>query len=294
MRIQRFFSLMRFAATAGNAPRQKLALFYHTALKPSLAFRGWAKHSPKRILSFAIKVPGGRTFKVCARDNGLEANTIAEYFGHQFAILPPSLPPYLPKVIYDLGANIGIASLYFSTFYPQSTFYGFEPLPANFEVCTLNYRNLRNSQAFPWAAGDHSGTAVFDCLDDPRGGRLQSSLHDPRLKKTGRIEVKIVSIDDLIKKKGLPPPDFLKVDVEGAEMDVLKGLKEHYRGLKRLFVETHSPELKRDCLKWMQERGFKIRECADETALWGDRFEATPVLSQSDGGLVGQVTSVKT
>lgn len=272
MRLRRTISLLRFAMATGSSPRQKWALFYHTALKPSLAFRGRAKYDPERILSFGLHAPGGRTLEVAARDNGVEVNTIAEFLGRQFAIVPPHLPPYQPRVIYDLGANIGIASLYFSTLYPDARFYGFEPLPANFEVCVRNYRNLKNSQVFPWAVGDKSGTAMFDCLSDSRGGRLESSLRDPQLTELGKLEVEIVSIDDLVGRRGLPAPDFLKVDVEGAELDVLRGLEHHHRGIKRLFVETHGPQLRRDCLAWMREHGFTLREAVDETALWGDRL----------------------
>jgi len=266
-------SLLRFAVMTGSSTQQKWSLFYHTALKPSLAFRRWAQYDPERILSFEIKAPDGRKLDVAARDNGVEVNTIAEFLGRQFAIVPPQLPPYQPKVVYDLGANIGIASLYFSTLYPNASFYGFEPLPANFEVCLRNYRNLKNSRVFPWAVGDKSGTAEFDCLNDSRGGRLHSSLRDPRLTEVGKLEVEVVSLDDLIGKRGLPAPDFLKVDVEGAELDVLRGLEHQFHHIKRLFVETHGPQLRRDCLAWMRERGFILHEAVDETALWGDRLE---------------------
>jgi len=263
---------MRFAAAAGNSPRQKLTLFYYLALKPSLVFRGWATYSPNRILTFAIKVPGGKAFEVSARDNGLEVCTLAEFFSAQSALLPANLPSLQPKVIYDLGANVGIASLFFSARYPQATVFGFEPLPQNLEVCALNYRNLpKPSQIFPWAVGAQSGLAVFDCQNDSRGGRLESSPHDPKLKTTEKMEVEVYSIADLIQKKGLPPPDCLKIDVEGAELDVLRGLEGHYHGVKWVFLETHGDELEVQCIHWLVARGFKILPCKIKAIVWANR-----------------------
>jgi hypothetical protein len=69
----------------------------------------------------------------------------------------------------------------------------------------------------------------------------------------------------------LPPPDFLKIDVEGAELDVLQGLENCLDSVKRIFVETHGPELKAACLKWIKDRAFAIIDSQDDTAIWGHR-----------------------
>lgn len=274
MQIQRLLSQTRYVAAMGSSFLQKLRLFYYAALKPSLAFRGVAKYSADRIVSFSIKPKHRRTLEVHVRDNGVGMITIAEFFSQHSPIIPANLPPLHPKVIYDLGANIGIASLYFSSLYPDATVYGFEPLPENLAVCALNYRNMpASSQAFPWAVGAQTGIAVFDCQNDSRGGRLESSQHDPKLKTTGKMEVQVYSIADLILKKGLLPPDFVKIDVEGAELDVLKGLEEHYRGVKWIYIETHGDELKKQCLHWLETRDYKVWPGVDDTAIWGGRVE---------------------
>lgn len=273
LRLGLLGSQLRFAHQRGGSLWQCLRLFYYTTIKRSLAFRGWARFSPEKILSFNLKVSGQGTFQVYARDNGLEVFTIEEFFSPHSKIVPPNLPPLLPGVVYDLGANVGISSLFFATLYPGAMVYGFEPLPMNYEVCSMNYRNLPKGRLFPWAIGSRTGMAVFECQNDPRGGRLESSSHDLRhLPTTKRIEVEVVSIDDLVRIKGLEPPDFLKIDVEGAELDVLNGLGEQYRSIRRIFVETHGADLKRECLKWMKEHGYKIRHSEYETAIWADRF----------------------
>lgn len=272
MHTQSFRARAKAAFAIGSSLGQKLRLFYYLALKPSLACRGLATFVPERILTFSIHGFQGRPVNANVRDNGVGVITIAEFFSPQSAIIPADLPPLQPKVIYDLGANVGIASLLFGSRSPGATVYGFEPLPENLEVCALNFRNLpKPSQVFPWAVGAASGTAVFDCLNDSRGGRLESSPHDPNLKSTGKLEVQVYSISDLVTQKGLLPPDFLKIDVEGAELDVLKGLEQQHQMVKWIYIETHGDDLKRGCQQWLAARGFKVWPGADDTALWGCR-----------------------
>lgn len=265
-------SRVRFAFATGSSLWQKFRLCYFTALKPSLASRGLAQYQPEHILTFRLNGPQGRPVNASIRDNFVGVITIAEFFSAQSIIIPKNLPAFQPKVVYDLGANVGIASLLFGSLYSGATVYGFEPLPENLEVCTLNFRNLpKPSAAFPYAVGAQSGIAVFDCQNDSRGGRLESSPHDPSLKTIGKLEVQVYSIDDLITQKGLLPPDFLKIDVEGAELDVLKGLEHHQHLITRIYIETHGDQLKRDCLTWLEAHGFQIWPGADDTAIWGCR-----------------------
>jgi FkbM family methyltransferase len=255
----------------GGSLRDGARLFHYLALKPSLVFRGWGSYSPERIVSFSIKATGSARFRVYVRDNGLEAGTIAEFFLPHSRIVPVELPPLQPKVIYDVGANIGIASLSFALHYPDARFYGFEPVPSNHEVCALNFQNLRKAEAFPWAIGSRSEVTAFECNEDPRGGHLEATQGNPHLQPKKRIDVQVYSIADLIQVRKLEPPEFLKIDVEGAEVEVLRGMGEAVPSVKRIFVETHGAALKEQCLRWMHERGFKIWPSPDPTALWGDR-----------------------
>lgn len=270
-RIGGWMDLLKFAWARGGSLQDTVRLFYYVGAKSSLVFRGWGSYSPERILCFGVKAAGDTRFRVYARDNGLDAGAIAEFFSPRSRIIPSELPPLHPKVIYDLGANIGIASLRFAALYPDARFYGFEPLPANHKVCVLNYRNLRKAQAFPWAVGSRSEVTTFEPNEDPRGGQLRTAPGNPKLQSGKPIDVQVYSVGDLIRVQKLEPPEFLKIDVEGAEMEVLRGMGDAVQSVKRMFVETHGATLKAECLQWMRERGFQIRPSADPTALWGDR-----------------------
>jgi len=256
----------------GTSVKQKLCLLFYMALKPSLVFRGLATFVNSRILAFSIFDCQRKPLLVSVRDNGVGITTIAEFFSPDSAIMPSKLPALHPKVIYDLGANVGVSSLFFASLFPKATIYGFEPLPENFEVCLLNYRGIPNSsQVFPWAIGSKTGLAIFDCKNDSRGGRLKSTHQDPTLQTIAQIQVKIVSIVDLIGKEGLPPPDLLKIDVEGAEYDVLEGLADYADSVGSIYLETHGDSLRRDCILWLERHNFQICQGADQTAFWAWR-----------------------
>jgi FkbM family methyltransferase len=264
-----------FSWRLGGSLRERTRLFYHAWLKPRLVFRGYRAYAPERVLCFSARLTRHRKIQFHARDNGLDVGTFAEFFSAQYQVLPPELPPLEPKVIYDIGANIGVASLYFSARYPGTRFYGFEPLPANYEVCRLNYRNLEHSEVYPWAVGAQEATTWFQFREqDPRGGQISSkTMPGGALDK--RIEVQVFSLAEIIRTKGLAPPDFLKIDVEGAELDVLKGLGEGGRTVRRMLIETHGEHLEEECLKWLRGNGFVVRHLDEAApgyaAVWCDR-----------------------
>ena len=268
--------LLHFAATRGWTVADRVRLFYYSALKPPLAFRRLTSYAPDRKLRFGMRAAPGRRFQVSLRDDALDIVTLAEFFSAQYNFIPPELPPYEPRVIYDIGANIGIASLYFAVRYPRARFVAFEPVPTNYELCRLNLQNLPDAETFPWAVSSASGTAEFEFdLNDLRGGRLGGAAGNARASQ--KIQVPIYSINDLAAQRKCPVPDFLKIDVEGAELNVLEGIGEQVQSIHRMLIETHGPELEAGCRRWLAANGFTLRHAHNQSpgfaSLWADRAD---------------------
>ena len=165
-------------------------------------------------------------------------------------------------VVYDIGANVGYYSLIAAVVSGQNGHvYAFEPLPRNVDYLrkhvTLNKMADRIT-VFDVAVSDQSGEAAFN---------LGASTSMGHLAETGEIKVKQVRLDDMVAVGEIKPPDYMKVDVEGAEFDVLNGarkLLEQYKPV--IFLDTHNREAHNATVKLLNEIDYDIY-CLDRKPL---------------------------
>lgn len=126
----------------------------------------------------------------------------------------------------------------------------FEPMPVNAEkikkLIDLNAAlPIRLKQ---YAVSDKDGKAVFKLMPEETMGKLESSSFQQEDEAVTQLEVDCVTLDELV-RTGTPEPDFIKIDVEGAEEFVLKGatkLLQHKKPF--LMIEVHSPEIGKRCM----------------------------------------------
>ncbi len=136
-----------------------------------------------------------------------------------------------PRII-DGGANIGLSVLYFKKLYPNSHITAFEPDSHVFEVLkeninTFGYNDIECVRKALW----NSETSLEFLHEGADGGRF------PQTGDTGRIS----SVPTLSLRSYLTEPvDLLKLDVEGAETEVLTDCKDLLCNVDYLFVEYHS------------------------------------------------------
>lgn len=121
-------------------------------------------------------------------------------------------------VCWDIGASTGTYTLPLS--HLAARVFAFEPVSHSFDILEQVVRraDLRNVTTQQLAIGDVNGTARMTIpIDGFYGGYYLAGLDDG-----GPLAVPIATIDRLI-QDGLPEPDFIKCDVEGAEARVIKG-----------------------------------------------------------------------
>ncbi|CAH8767333.1 FkbM family methyltransferase [Paenibacillus dendritiformis] len=125
---------------------------------------------------------------------------------------------YIPNksIIYDIGANIGNHTIYFCKYYRPQKIYAFEPVLSNADLLEENValNQLTDIEIIRAAVGSESGKAGVS-VNERNMGECKITRDD-----TGTVE--IVSIDEL----NIEKPDFIKIDVEGNELDVLRGMEE--------------------------------------------------------------------
>lgn len=148
-------------------------------------------------------------------------------------------------VVYDLGANYGIYSMFLARLVgPTGRVYAFEPMPAIMSQLKANIalNNLTNVDFVQLAVSDRIGTAEFRVGFHAGAGHLQSA--DQYHPISGEvIQVEQVTLDEFVRRSN-QPPTFMKIDVEGAEGAVFAGAKQvlaDYRPV--IIVEIHSPDL---------------------------------------------------
>ncbi len=130
-------------------------------------------------------------------------------------------------VFYDIGANVGFFSIVAAKLVGDSgKVIAFEPGKDNAQAIRHNaaLNNFKQIEVIEKAISNTSGSGQLLLAKYSGGHALATADAPPDL--AGEITVDVVSIDDLIAQKLIVPPNFVKVDVEGAELDVLKGMKE--------------------------------------------------------------------
>jgi FkbM family methyltransferase len=129
-------------------------------------------------------------------------------------------------VFYDIGANVGFFSLIASRLVGEvGHVVAFEPHPMNAATVIDNARlnGMDHVTVIDVAVGSENRRDELQVTDWDGGGTLS---HYPVGKTTNleRTEVQVVSLDDCIPDRRLPLPTLIKIDVEGAEMEVIDGM----------------------------------------------------------------------
>jgi FkbM family methyltransferase len=125
----------------------------------------------------------------------------------------------------DVGANVGFFSLLAARLVgPSGMVYAIEPVPANAERIRLNSRRNRfpNVSVIEAAAAAGDGVTTLLLAAHPGGAVIASAGAPPD--PAGSLDVTTVTIDSLVASGRTRPPAVVKIDVEGAELDVLAGM----------------------------------------------------------------------
>lgn len=147
-------------------------------------------------------------------------------------------------VCVDIGANFGLYSILFSKYY-NCNVYSFEPTKSTVEILSKNikYNSVEDKvTVIPKAVYSKDGKLYFNVQDTE--GSVANSLvdyyHSDEYK--AKVEVDVVALDSYFKEIKY---DFLKIDAEGSEYDVLLGAKETIRKYKpRIILDLHPAPIK--------------------------------------------------
>lgn len=181
--------------------------------------------------------------------------------------------------VLEAGAKLGTDTIQLSRLWPGVHVYAFEPIQELFEKTTENTKHCRNISLYPIALASTTGKATMYISEGQSQG--SSSLREPKehltyhpktvFKRT--IQVQTITIDDWAQKHGIDNIDFIWLDTQGTEFDILKASPRILQKVKALYLEVSLKEmyagaaLYSQVRSWVEGQGFDV---VYEELLWED------------------------
>lgn len=133
-----------------------------------------------------------------------------------------------PKVIFDVGANIGQTVDFYRNVYPNSSIYSFEPIPKTFEQLQKHCSGKKDVACFNIAFGEAKNSMNIKVVKDPTSvlNSLSNDFQDSLEQKPDSydtVTIHVETLDDFVAANKIDRIDLLKIDTEGYEVSVLKG-----------------------------------------------------------------------
>ncbi|HEV7980537.1 FkbM family methyltransferase [Amycolatopsis sp.] len=233
------------------------------------------------------RLPNG--LEVTQVDPGEAALLYREIFVEE-SYLWNGFPSSVPEVVFDIGANIGLASIFFKQRYPDALVVAVEPGPDTFLALRQNIeQHVPSGVVRNVAVADHDGVAKFGYYP---GASAESGLYPDQAGETALakklllqsgfaesdaerfsqdrhrlsyVECETVTLSTLIRETGVDRVDLLKIDVEKSEMDVLAGIeKADWAKIRQLALEVHDIDGRlAQVLTMLRGHGFRVDTCQE-------------------------------
>jgi 31-O-methyltransferase len=185
-------------------------------------------------------------------------------------------------VVFDVGANVGVAAVWFAAERRAARVHSFEPVAPIFELLERNIAPYPACVARCCALGERAGTAAITYY--PHADAMSGLHADPvrdaalvdrvmqnrgigserrRRQLAGRYEAETMScevrtLSEVIAASGEEVIDLLKIDVERSELSVLRGLADSdWPRIRQLVIEVEGPEARGEIATVLDARGFR-------------------------------------
>lgn len=166
--------------------------------------------------------------------------------------------PFTAKTILDLGANIGLAAIYFKHHFPEALLVAVEPERSNFEILSGNLSSYTNVRLYRKGIASTSKSKLF--LKDPAAEKWGFATTD--LPADNSVEIEPVTMEELLKANDIEELDILKIDIEGAERDLFSFNFEYWLPRTRMIIiELHDyiiPGCSRVFFRALNEYDFSL------------------------------------
>ena len=186
--------------------------------------------------------------------------------------------------VIDAGANVGVAAAFFLSECGAAEVYSFEPVPPIYKMLVDNLKTFPGSRTFLAGLSDINGEAEFTYYEG--AAAMSSQYANPRrdhdmvkavLSGMGvsdkdaedrtsgdfdsqAVTCRLVTLSSVIESENIETIDLLKIDVERAELDVLRGIRsEHWPRIRQVVAEIHDEDNRlADISNLLEDQGFRV------------------------------------
>ena len=180
------------------------------------------------------------------------------------------------RVIFDVGANNGSSSVHLAIENPTHLIFAFEPTPEMIKIIQSKIEGLDNYVIIPKAVSDYDGTAEFNVAGNWDWGcsSLLNFSNKSQTEWPGRtdfhvtykLNVDVIRLDTFIKENLINKIDYLHIDTQGSDLNVLKGLGEYLHIVNEGTMEAGTSDdilyegqnKLSDCIKFLLLNRFKV------------------------------------
>lgn len=161
------------------------------------------------------------------------------------------------SVVFDIGAHVGYYTLLAAKLASAGQVVAFEPEPRNFAFlrAIIGANTCPNVAIHELAVAAETGICSFSYGSGTGTGHLTEN---------GTFLVQTIAIDEFVANQH-KRPTHLKIDVEGAELDVLHGARETLQSARpTIFLSTHGPAVHDDCCRFLRALGYDLQPMEGE------------------------------
>ncbi|MEM4397117.1 MAG: FkbM family methyltransferase [Candidatus Woesearchaeota archaeon] len=237
-------------------------------IKSIFVFKNWIMYSLdiiKKNNYLILKTRKGINYKV--RKNTADKGIILEIFFDK-VYTPDGFEIEENDLVIDIGAHIGVFSLFAST-YTKNKIFSFEPLPENFDLLKENveFNKKNNIRIFNLGVCGKKGKRYIFYDDSNTGG------HSLFKKSSKKFLIKCITLDEIFDNFKIERCDFLKIDCEGCEYEIIFYSKKNtLKKISKISMEIHQVRKNKiiKLEKVLKSVGFEVIE--KNKMLYAKRF----------------------